>query len=186
VTSSGLHGANRLASNSLLEGLVFGSRAADDVSAALEAAGPRPLEVPPVRVPAISDRHAGIDLVDLRESLRALMWRRVGITRDEAGLKEASDHVEHWGRYILPLEFDDPGGWTMQNMLLVARLMIMAADLRRESRGVHYRRDFPDTDPQLNDRVSLRAITPDPDESRSPAVLDRTTEARRASTRDHS
>jgi L-aspartate oxidase len=160
VTSSGLHGANRLASNSLLEGLVFGSRVADDIVAKLEAAGPRPLEVPPVLAPALSDRQAGIDLVDLRESLRALMWRRVGITRDEAGLKEASDHVEHWGRYILSLEFDGPGGWTMQNMLLVARLMIIAAGLRKESRGVHYRKDFPDTDPKLNEHVSLQAVAP--------------------------
>ena len=150
VTSSGLHGANRLASNSLLEGLVFGSRVAEDIVAKLEAAGPRPLEVPAISVPEFRDRHAGIDLVDLRESLRALMWRRVGITRDEAGLKEAADHVEHWGRYILPLEFDDPGGWTMQNMLLVARLMIMAAGSRRESRGVHYRKDFPDADPKFS------------------------------------
>jgi L-aspartate oxidase len=167
VTSSGLHGANRLASNSLLEGLVFGSRVADDIAAELEAAGPRPLEVPPVSGPAISDRQTGIDLVDLRESLRALMWRRVGITRDDAGLKEASEHVEHWGRYILPLEFDDPGGWTMQNMLLVARLMIIAASLRKESRGVHYRRDFPDTDPNLNEHLGLQAIAPDLRESQS-------------------
>ena len=164
VTSSGLHGANRLASNSLLEGLVFGSRVAEDVIAGLEAAGPRPLEVPPLSVPPIQDHQAGIDLVDLRESLRALMWRRVGITRDEAGLKEASDRVEHWGRYILPLEFDDVSGWTMQNMLLVARLMITAASLRRESRGVHYRRDHPKTDPAMNHHISLRAIAPDPHE----------------------
>jgi L-aspartate oxidase len=161
VTSSGLHGANRLASNSLLEGLVFGSRVAEDIASKLDAAGPWPLEVPAVSVPAIRDRHAGIDLVDLRESLRALMWRRVGITRDEAGLKEASDRVEHWGRYILPLEFEDPSGWTMQNMLLVARLMITAAALRRESRGVHYRRDHPECDPALNHHISLRATAPE-------------------------
>ena len=143
VTSSGLHGANRLASNSLLEGLVYGSRVAEDIVAELDAAGPRPLEVPPVSAPPVADGQAGIDLDDLRESLRALMWRRVGITRDAAGLEEAADQVDRWGRYILPLEFDDPTGWTMQNMLIVARLMIAAASRRRESRGVHYRRDFP-------------------------------------------
>jgi L-aspartate oxidase len=115
-------------------------------------------------VPETRDRQAGIDLVDLRESLRALMWRRVGITRDEAGLKEASDRVEHWGRYILPLEFEDPSGWTMQNMLLVARLMITAASLRCESRGVHYRRDHPDADPAMNYHISLRATVPEPSE----------------------
>jgi L-aspartate oxidase len=157
VTSSGLHGANRLASNSLLEGLVFGSRVADSVVAALETAGPCALEVPPVSAPPVKDRQGAIDLVDLRESLRALMWRRVGITRDEAGLREASDQVNHWGRYILPHEFDDVSGWTMQNMLLVARLMITAANLRQESRGVHYRRDFPESDPAMNEHISVQA-----------------------------
>ena len=85
------------------------------------------------------DGQARIDLDDLRESLRALMWRRVGITRDAAGLNEAADRVDHWGRYILPLEFDDPTGWTMQNMLIVARLMIAAA---AAARGIA-RRPFP-------------------------------------------
>jgi L-aspartate oxidase len=186
VTSSGLHGANRLASNSLLEGLVFGSRVADDVVAALDRAGPRPLEVPPVLAPPVRERQGGIDLGDLRESLRALMWRRVGITRDSAGLKEASDHVDHWGRYILPLEFDDVSGWTMQNMLLVARLMIAAASLRRESRGVHYRRDFPDADPAMNEHLSLKAITPESTGIETPHDGDRARAEAQAATRDHS
>ncbi len=186
VTSSGLHGANRLASNSLLEGLVFGSRVADDIVAKLDEAGPRPLEVPPVSTSANRDRHVGIDLVDLRESLRALMWRRVGITRDLAGLKEAGDHVEHWGRYILPLEFDDPSGWAMQNMLLVARLMITAAGLRKESRGVHYRRDFPETDPALNEHISLRASTAEQGESQSRPDAQRALEPKSSKAHDHS
>src|SRR5437763_3679551 len=107
VTSSGLHGANRLASNSLLEGLVYGARAAEDLVAELDEDGPRPLEVTPTSAPTHKDGHARIDLGDLRESLRALLWRRLGITRDAAGLSEAADRVDHWGRYILPLEFDD-------------------------------------------------------------------------------
>jgi L-aspartate oxidase len=155
VTSSGLHGANRLASNSLLEGLVYGTRVAEDIVAKLEAAGPQSLEVPPVRVSPVKDGHAGIDLVDLRESLRALLWRRVGITRDQAGLDEAAERVEHWGRYILPLEFDDTPGWSMQNMLIVARLMIAAASDRKESRGVHFRRDFPQPGPMMDHHISF-------------------------------
>ncbi len=153
VTSSGLHGANRLASNSLLEGLVYGSRVAEDIVAKLDALGPRPLEVPPISGPPVTDGHARIDVADVRESLRALFWRRVGITRDEAGLNEAAERVEQWGRYILPLEFDDTPGWSMQNMLIVARLMIAAAVERKESRGVHYRRDYPDADPAMNHHV---------------------------------
>jgi L-aspartate oxidase len=155
VTSSGLHGANRLASNSLLEGLVYGSRVAEDIAAKLEASGPQPLEVPRVSVTPLRDGRAGIDLADSRESLRALLWRKVGITRDAAGLNEAAESVEHWARYILPLEFDDTPGWSMQNMLLVARLMIAAASARQESRGVHFRRDFPQPDPLMNHHISL-------------------------------
>jgi len=154
VTSSGLHGANRLASNSLLEGLVYGARVADDVLAVLDSAGPQALEVPPVFVPPVPDDQARIDLGDLRESLRSLFWRRVGITRDEAGLKEAAECVYHWGRYILPLEFDDTPGWTMQNMLIVARLMIAAATLREESRGVHFRGDHPEPDPTMDHHIN--------------------------------
>jgi L-aspartate oxidase len=155
VTSSGLHGANRLASNSLLEGLVYGMRTAADIVSVLAAAGPEPLEVPPVRAAHIKSLSEAIDLDDLRKSLRALLWRHLGITRDSFGLKEAAERVDHWSRYILPLEFDDPTGWTMQNMLLVARLMIAAAANRTESRGVHYRRDFPRTDPVMNHHIAL-------------------------------
>jgi L-aspartate oxidase len=156
VTSSGLHGANRLASNSLLEGLVYGSRAAEDIIAELDREGQRPLEVPPVSAPRRGDGHARIDIGDVRESLRALLWRRMGITRDGDGLAEAAGRVDHWSRYILPLQFDDPAGWTLQNMLLVARLMIAAATARHESRGVHYRRDYPRPDPALNHHIELR------------------------------
>ena len=105
-------------------------------------------------MPPVRDDQARIDLGDLRESLRALLWRHVGITRDEAGLREAAERVDHWGRYILPLEFDDTPGWTMQNMLIVARLMIAAASEREESRGVHFRRDHPEPDPTMNHHIT--------------------------------
>ena len=85
-----------------------------------------------------------------------------GIVCDAAGLSEAAARVDHWGRYILPLEFDDPTGWTMQNMLIVARLMIVAAADRRESRGVHFRRDFPQPDPALNVHIRLHATASAP------------------------
>jgi L-aspartate oxidase len=156
VSSSGLHGANRLASNSLLEGLVYGARVADDMAAMLGGAGPHSLEVPPVRVAPLHEDHARIDLGDLRESLRSLFWRRVGITRDEAGLTEAAESVEHWRRYIVPLEFDDIPGWTMQNMLSVGRLMICSALAREESRGVHFRQDHPETNPAMDHHITQR------------------------------
>jgi len=160
VSSSGLHGANRLASNSLLEGLVFGARVAEDVAARLEAEGPWRLEVPPIAVAAPRERRPAIDLDDLRESLRALMWRRMGITRDAEGLAEAGHQVDRWCRYVLTHVFDDPAGWAVQNMLTTARLMIAAAAERAESRGVHYRSDFPATDPAWRRHIPLRAGRP--------------------------
>jgi L-aspartate oxidase len=154
VTSSGLHGANRLASNSLLEGLVFGARAAEDIGRLLDARGAVPLEVPPISASARPLGREPLDPADIRDSLRALMWRSVGITRDARGLAEAADQVDFWCRYVLGQVFDDPAGWTLQNMLTVARLMIAGAMAREESRGVHFRRDFPDPDPRWEEHIS--------------------------------
>ncbi|MEO6810946.1 MAG: L-aspartate oxidase [Isosphaeraceae bacterium] len=156
VTSTGLHGANRLASNSLLEGLVYGARAAEDVLAQLQSEGPRPLEVPLITGEPESNNRERLDLADIRESLRALMWRNVGIIRDARGLAEAAEQVDFWCRYALGQVFDDPAGWTLQNMLVVARLMISAAAAREESRGVHTRLDFPETDPSRAHHITMR------------------------------
>ena len=157
VTSSGLHGANRLASNSLLEGLVHGARAAEDIVALLQASGPYALEVPPIAPTVVHESNEPLDLPDIRDSLRALMWRNVGINRDATGLTEAAEQVDFWCRYVLGHVFDDPDGWVMQNMLTVARLMIAAALEREESRGVHTRRDFPNPDPAWARHITLRS-----------------------------
>ncbi len=156
VASSGLHGANRLASNSLLEGLVHGARAAEDIVRTLADQGEGRLEVPPILslAPNISSR-TPLDLADIRESLRALMWRSCGITRDARGLTEAADQVDRWCRYALTNVFDDPSGWTLQNLLTVARLMIASALERDESRGVHTRSDYPLADPSWVRPISL-------------------------------
>ena len=156
VTSSGLHGANRLASNSLLEGLVHGARAAEDIAQTLLQQGPQHLEVPPIPAVHLHNGKEPLDLADIRESLRALMWRSVGITRDAEGLDEAAEQVDFWCRYVLGHVFHDPAGWTLQNMLTVARLMISAASARQESRGVHTRADFPAPDPTWARHLTLR------------------------------
>ena len=147
VTSSGLHGANRLASNSLLEGLVYGGRAGAAASDEILAEGPagESFQVPPISNPR-TDQPGGedsLDLGDIRNSLRSLMWRQVGVERTGSALREALDAVEGWCRYVLPRQFADPEGWQLQNMLQVARLMIAAALEREETRGVHYRADHP-------------------------------------------
>jgi len=150
VTSSGLHGANRLGSNSLLEGLVFGRSAGAGAAA---AARDRPDDF--VVVPVTADwstmedhEEDQLNLGDVRNALTSLMWRQVGISRDAQGLGQAAEQVEFWDQYVSAREFRDPPGWELQNMLLVARLIISAAMCRTESRGVHYRSDFPQTDPQ--------------------------------------
>lgn len=152
VTSSGLHGANRLASNSLLEGLVYGARAgetaSDEVITARESQQRDVFHVPAISHPkhdgnATAAASEGLDLADIRNSLRSLMWRQVGVERNGPQLSEALEAVEGWCRYVLPRQFADPTGWQLQNMLEVAQLMIRGAITREESRGVHVRGDHP-------------------------------------------
>ena len=140
--SSGLHGANRMGSNSLLEGMVLGE-------AVGIAAGSRIMESRPQRPDRILKRTVdtpprGIELgiSDLIYSMKSLMWRHVGLERDEALLNEASDHLSFWfdaARRLAPAE---PRAWELVNMLTVASMATEGALLRKESRGVHYRTDF--------------------------------------------
>ena len=146
VASTGLHGANRLGSNSLLEGLVFGkATAVGALENQKENAGSTlkhrriSYHVPP------SDR-SRLDASDVLNSLRSLMWRNVGITRFAKPLAEAKEIIDFWQRYVMDKAFDSPQGWECQNMLTTALLMAEAAEMRTESRGVHYRGDFPEID----------------------------------------
>jgi L-aspartate oxidase len=144
VTSSGLHGANRLASNSLLEGLVYGARAgAGAAVAALEM--PDTFQALPLENKVIVPGVEMLDLLDIRNSLKSLMWRSVGVRRDGKQLAEAGKNVDRWCHYVLSRQFADPEGWELQNMLTVARVMIDSALQREESRGVHLRSDFPES-----------------------------------------
>ncbi len=143
VAATGLHGANRLGSNSLLEGLVFGKIAGEN--------DPLSEEIPLKREKLIkfliplSDR-TRLDAADVRNSLRALMWRNVGITRREQPLREAKEIIRFWQRYVMDKVFDSPPGFQCQNMLTTALLIANAAQKRKESRGVHFRSDFPSPD----------------------------------------
>ncbi len=160
VTSSGLHGANRLASNSLLEGLYYG-RAAGRGASRQALTIPDDFCIPPLTSdwpPSPSDEEE-LNLADLRNSLTSLMWRAMGIRRDEEGLRQARQQVEFWERYVSLREFQTIDGWEVQNMLLTARLMIDSALTRTESRGVHFRSDYPDPAPQPMDHVCIRSLT---------------------------
>jgi L-aspartate oxidase len=145
VTGSGLHGANRLASNSLLEGLVYGARAGKAASAAaLEE--PDRYRAIPLENRAVEPPSEPLDLVDIRNSLRSLMWRAAGVRRNGPQLADAAQTIRHWCGYVLSRQLTDPHGWELQNMLTIASLIVDAALQREESRGVHLRTDFPETD----------------------------------------
>ena len=146
VSNTGLHGANRLASNSLLEAIVFGARAG--AGASLQAKQiDECYTVLPLENPIIKPNIDPLDLADIRNSLKSMMWRNVGVRRDGAGLAEATENILRWCRYVLPRQFSDPVGWELQNMLSASWLIIQAATFREETRGCHVRTDFP----ELND-----------------------------------
>ncbi len=145
VTSSGLHGANRLASNSLLEGLVYGAHAGARASA-LSLEEDDMFHPIPLENPAVEMSSEPLDLVDIRNSLKSLLWRATGVRRSGPQLAEAARTIRRWCGYVLARQLNDPSGWELQNMLTVASLMVEAALAREESRGVHLRTDFPQTD----------------------------------------
>ena len=132
VARTGVHGANRLASNSLLEGLVFAERVARDLSSVK-----RLVRAPAVvkwKVPPLPDRGAAQVAAD---AIRAVMWENAGIARTARGLREALERLTEIGARL-------PAGATEElNMLQTAQLVVEAALLRKESRGGHYRADYP-------------------------------------------
>ncbi len=145
VASTGVHGANRLASNSLLEGLVFGHRVA---IAAAKNDDPVKEELPqklPDYFSIKPDRKAEKECAALRRDLTWMMWHKVGLIRTEKSLLEMKRELEKW----LPLSryrYNSPELNETANMLLTAMMMTEAALLRRESRGCHYRSDYTECD----------------------------------------
>ena len=146
VASTGLHGANRLGSNSLLEALVMGRRTGAAVGVWARDRRRRAQVPLHLRSALEAPRKDQIDLRDVANSLKSLMWRRLGVEREETSLAEAEERIDFWTSYVLGAEFLSPVGWQLQNMLTVAKLITHCARQRRESRGVHLRTDFPQTD----------------------------------------
>ncbi len=151
VASTGAHGANRLASNSLLEAVVFGARVAEDLSRGLPPAvsDPAQRDEPAVQAPSPGAPPAvpWDEPTELRTAIRRLMSEKVGVERSGPGLAEAVRQLDAWAR-----ESAGTGGETA-NLLTVARLVATAALARRESRGSHYRSDFPAPDPAWRRRL---------------------------------
>jgi L-aspartate oxidase len=166
VAATGVHGANRLASNSLLEGLVFGARAGasarrhschthSKTADAKQATG-EPKPTPPAKAhPATSTA----DISQIVKQLRQILWDKVGIIREQAALSEAVLQLEELS-IPEPVPLDRPCR-EAQNMLTVARLITSSALARRESRGAHYRTDMPFKDDSTPPRHSfVRKNTP--------------------------
>jgi len=142
---NGVHGANRLASNSLLDGLVFGARIVEEIRNKLKAKRPTWEEVlgPEGNLGSTRINGSVKQLGDrgLRNRIQDLMWSRVGILRDEAGLEKATELLKAWGRDDLSMHSVDD--FETANLLTVGEVIAKAALERKESRGGHFRSDYP-------------------------------------------
>jgi L-aspartate oxidase len=148
VACTGMHGANRMASNSLLECLVFAHAAAGDISALVDAI-PQPDSLPAWDESRVRDSDEEIVVTHNWDELRRCMWNYVGIVRTNKRLQRASRRVE-----LLQQEIQEYySNFTISNDLLelrnlaqVGELIIRSAQLRKESRGLHYTLDYPEPD----------------------------------------
>ncbi len=144
VTSLGVHGANRLASNSLLDGLVFGREAGRQ---AMELASKSQDTFPDKKVrPILPKDNLPLDLTDVRNSLRSLVSRSAGLVREGGTMSSALRMLDFWQNYVYAEEFKSSAGLELQNMLACAQMILRTALRREESRGSHQRSDFPNTD----------------------------------------
>jgi len=160
---TGLHGANRLASNSLLEGLVFGHRAAQALSTqdAAERKKPWP-DVPDWDVGQAGTPDEAVVITQNWDELRRLMWNYVGIVRSTKRLQRAArriallqeEIVEYYWKYFVTRDLLE-----LRNIACVAQLIVECALSRKESRGLHYTIDYPSTDSDgVRDTVAKRGV----------------------------
>jgi L-aspartate oxidase len=165
TSCTGLHGANRLASNSLLEGLVFGRRAAQKLELDRPAAGAWPIpEVPDWETGSAVPSDEAVVVTHNWDELRRLMWNYVGIVRSTARLRRAARRValleeeirEYYWKHLVTRDLLE-----LRNIATVAELIISSAASRRESRGLHFTIDFPQQDERcLSDTVVKRGVPP--------------------------
>ncbi|HYZ90664.1 MAG TPA: FAD-binding protein, partial [Myxococcales bacterium] len=159
VACTGLHGANRLASNSLLEGLVFGYRASRRAAELLTVRSPN-VAVPDWNPGRAVAPEEGVIVKQNWDEIRALMWNYVGIVRTDKRLTRAQRRLDnlvdeiqeyYWG-YLVTRDIIE-----LRNVADVARLIVACAQERKESRGLHYTLSWPGADPSwLRDTVFVR------------------------------
>ncbi len=153
---TGLHGANRMASNSLLECIAFARFAAADITAC--AASRPPPTVPNWDESRVTESDEEVVISHSWEELRRVMWDYVGIVRTEKRLERARRRIElllaevdeHYRRFRINGDFIE-----LRNLTTVASLIVNSALSRRESRGLHYMRDYPATDPALDGKDTV-------------------------------
>jgi L-aspartate oxidase len=146
---TGLHGANRMASNSLLECLVFAQSASHDIRARLQWAPPL-LPLPEWDESRVTDSDEEVVVTHNWAELRRFMWDYVGIVRTDKRLKRAKSRVdlllheidEYYGNFRISSDLIE-----LRNLALVADLIIRCAAARKESRGLHYTLDYPEPAP---------------------------------------
>lgn len=148
VACTGLHGANRMASNSLLECLVFADRASEDILLKLPNIPPTP-KIPDWDESKVSDSDEEVVVSHNWDELRHFMWDYVGIVRTDKRLSRAMNRVEllkkeiaeYYGNFRVTSDLLE-----LRNLVIVAELIIRCAQQRKESRGLHYTLDYPETD----------------------------------------
>jgi L-aspartate oxidase len=141
---NGIHGANRLASNSLLEGLVFGSKIGAELSSIIEEAGEA---IPEYAVKYSTDRiKKDINKKAIKNDLKKIMTDYVGIIRNKEGLMHAKEMIRKYRELLTNMRNTSMEDWELQNMILLSGLVVDSALKREESRGAHYRSDFSKTD----------------------------------------
>ncbi|MFJ6464480.1 L-aspartate oxidase [Streptomyces sp. NPDC091387] len=161
VACTGVHGANRLASNSLLEGLVFAERIAADIVADRPRAGAEAVVPHPVTSPLLAP--------EARGTIQRIMTRGAGVLRSADSLATAADELEDLHRSAFlkagaaepKLAVPGVEAWEVTNLLLVSRVLVAAARQREETRGCHWREDRPERDDENWRRHLVVRLTPD-------------------------
>jgi len=150
---TGVHGANRLASNSLLEAVVFSRRIIERTAKEAKPEPPRGEKNEDVHCSLSQRQTPRIKPRLSRTALQGTLWDKVGVIRDKESLTEAADILASWQK-SLP-KATDHSSYEINNLVLTGRLITEAALLREESRGAHFRSDFPKKSPQWQHHIIL-------------------------------
>jgi L-aspartate oxidase len=154
-TESGLHGANRLASNSLLECFVFGEAAASDILTMWDEL-PEPPAILPWDESRVSDSDEQVVIKQNWTEIRRFMWNYVGIVRTTKRLERAANRIallrqeveEYYGSFVVTTDLIE-----LRNLLQAAELIVQSALRRKESRGLHFTMDYPEMKDAVRDTV---------------------------------